>query len=83
MRPPERSMGIWLIARKNAAIARPLSVLQNSGLMLRAGSAVVGLWNEAFDLDGKPPGDGTTVPGVQRVLKADNSATEARKGGTP
>ena len=56
-------------------------------LMLRAGSAVVGLWNEAFDLDGKPPGDGTTVPGVQRVLKADVSGTtaltEARKGGTP
>ena len=52
-------------------------------LMLRAGSAVVGLWNEAFDLDGKPPGDGTTVPGVQRVLRADSSANEARKGGTP
>ena len=52
-------------------------------LMLRAGSAVVGLWNEAFDLDGKPPGDGTTVPGVQRALRADSSATEARKGGTP
>lgn len=52
-------------------------------LMLRAGSAVVGLWNEAFDLDGRSPGDGTTVPGVQRVLRADNSANEARKGGTP
>jgi len=56
-------------------------------LMLRAGSAVVGLWNEAFDLDGKPPGDGTTVPGVRRVLKADaggNSATtDAHKGVTP
>lgn len=56
-------------------------------LMLRAGSAVVGLWNEAFDLDGRPPGDGTTVPGVQRVLKADvtgNTApTDARKGATP
>jgi type IV secretion system protein VirB9 len=57
-------------------------------LMLRAGSAVVGLWNEAFDLDGRPPGDGTTVPGVQRVLKADaggNGAPgpEARKGATP
>ncbi|MBY0468118.1 MAG: TrbG/VirB9 family P-type conjugative transfer protein [Burkholderiaceae bacterium] len=52
-------------------------------LMLRAGSAVVGLWNEAFDLDGNPPGDGTTVPGVQRVLRADSSATETRKGGTP
>ena len=38
-------------------------------LMLRAGSAVVGLWNEAFDLDGRPPGDGTTVPGVQRARR--------------
>ena len=49
-------------------------------LMLRAGSAVVGLWNEAFDLDGRPPGDGTTVPGVQRVLKADqlNAPTSAQ-----
>ena len=40
-------------------------------LMLRAGSAVVGVWNEAFDLDGVPPGGGTTVPGVQRVFKAE------------
>jgi type IV secretion system protein VirB9 len=56
-------------------------------LMLRAGSAVVGLWNEAFDLDGRPPGDGSTVPGVERVLKADvggsNAPSEARKGATP
>jgi type IV secretion system protein VirB9 len=57
-------------------------------LMLRAGSAVVGLWNEAFDLDGKPPGEGTTVQGVQRVLKADFSGNtappaDARKGPTP
>ena len=40
-------------------------------LMLRAGTAVVGVWNEAFDLEGAPPGGSTTVPGVQRVLKAD------------
>ena len=56
-------------------------------LILRAGSAVIGLWNEAFDLDGRPPGDGTTVPGVQRVLKADagdnNGPTDTRKGSTP
>ena len=38
-------------------------------LMLRAGSAVVGVWNEAFDLDGVPPDGGTTVPGVQRGIK--------------
>ncbi len=48
-------------------------------LMLRAGSAVVGLWNEAFDLDGVPPAGGTTVPGVQRVLKA----SAASKGNAP
>ncbi len=56
-------------------------------LMLRAGSAVVGLWNDAFELDGRAPGDGTTVPGVQRVLKADvggNSApADVRQGATP
>lgn len=39
-------------------------------LVLRAGQAVVGLWNEAFDLEGAPPVQATTVPGVQRVLKA-------------
>lgn len=46
-------------------------------LMLRAGSAVVGLWNEAFDLEGRPPTDGTTVPGVQRVLREDSAAGPA------
>ncbi|MCX2864942.1 TrbG/VirB9 family P-type conjugative transfer protein [Paucibacter sp. PLA-PC-4] len=38
-------------------------------LMLRAGAAVVGLWNEAFDLDGAPPEGATTVPGLRRVLR--------------
>lgn len=47
-------------------------------LMLRSGSAVVGVWNEAFDLDGVPPDGGTTVPGVQRVLKAE--ARDAQPG---
>lgn len=41
-------------------------------LMLRAGSAVVGVWNDAFDLDGVLPSGGTTVPGVQRVIRADS-----------
>ena len=40
-------------------------------LMLRAGSAVVGVWNEAFDIDGVPPKGGTTVSGVDRTLKAE------------
>jgi type IV secretion system protein VirB9 len=38
-------------------------------LMLRSGSAVVGVWNEAFDLDGVPPQGGTTAPGVERAVK--------------
>jgi len=40
-------------------------------LMLRSGSAVVGVWNDAFDLEGVPPTEGTTVNGVRRRLKAD------------
>jgi type IV secretion system protein VirB9 len=48
-------------------------------LMLRAGSAVVGVWNESFDLDGVPPGGGTTVPGVQRALKADAGADASQR----
>lgn len=47
-------------------------------LMLRAGSAVVGVWNEAFDLNGVPPTGGTTVTGVERVLKADVDGTPRR-----
>ena len=43
-------------------------------LMLRAGPAVVGVWNEAFDLDGSPPTNGTTVGGVERILKSDVNA---------
>ena len=54
-------------------------------LMLRAGSAVVGLWNEAFDAEGKPPQDGTTVHGVERVFRADvgNPAGRGTAGGRP
>lgn len=37
---------------------------------LRRGSAVVGIWNDAFDVDGLPPLDGTTVPGVARLLRS-------------
>jgi type IV secretion system protein VirB9 len=56
-------------------------------LMLRAGSAVVGVWNEAFELDGVAPGGGTTVPGVQRSLKgeakAPAGADESQSEATP
>ncbi|MDC6166590.1 TrbG/VirB9 family P-type conjugative transfer protein [Paucibacter sp. XJ19-41] len=46
-------------------------------LVLRAGTAVVGLWNEAFDLDGIPPEQGTTVAGIRRALKATSGAPAA------
>lgn len=46
-------------------------------LMLRAGQAVVGVWNEAFDLDGAAPAGGTTVPGLQRVLRAESAPARA------
>jgi type IV secretion system protein VirB9 len=36
---------------------------------LRRGKAVIGIYNEAFDLDGIPPANGTTIPGVARVYK--------------
>lgn len=42
-------------------------------LMLRAGSAVVGLWNEAFNIEGVPSDLGTTVPGVRRALKSNGA----------
>ncbi|MFM0758280.1 TrbG/VirB9 family P-type conjugative transfer protein [Paraburkholderia strydomiana] len=39
--------------------------------VLRLGGEVVGLWNDAFDVDGLPPAEGTTVTGVKRVLRSD------------
>jgi type IV secretion system protein VirB9 len=50
-------------------------------LMLRAGTAVVGIWNEAFDLEGSPAEGATTVPGVQRVFKAANGSLDNRPTG--
>ena len=38
--------------------------------VLRLGENVAAIINDAFDLDGVPPKDGTTVPGVARVVKA-------------
>jgi type IV secretion system protein VirB9 len=50
-------------------------------LMLRAGSAAVGVWNDAFDIDGIPPTGATTVAGVKRLRKAEaaQSATHAEE----
>lgn len=38
--------------------------------VLRFGDEVVGIWNDAYDMDGVPPRDGTTVNGVKRVLRS-------------
>jgi type IV secretion system protein VirB9 len=37
--------------------------------VLRLGESVAAIINDAFDLDGVPPKDGTTVPGVARVIR--------------
>ena len=50
-------------------------------LMLRAGSAVVGVWNDAFDLDGVPPSNGTTVSGVDRQIKSTPTPLATSHGG--
>lgn len=39
-------------------------------MVLRLGNAVVGIYNDSFDPDGVPANQGTTVPGVKRVIKA-------------
>jgi type IV secretion system protein VirB9 len=53
-------------------------------LMLRAGTAVVGVWNDAFDVDGVVPVDATTVPGVRRSLKNDGALPrQALSAGQP
>ena len=50
-------------------------------LMLRAGSAVVGVWNDAFDVDGVAPSNGTTVSGVDRTLKNTPASRSNGHGG--
>jgi type IV secretion system protein VirB9 len=53
-------------------------------LVLRAGQAVVGIWNDAFDPDGIAPVRATTVPGIQRVIKAEPlPRAERHSGGGP
>jgi type IV secretion system protein VirB9 len=38
--------------------------------VLRLADEVVGIWNDAYDMDGVPPRDGTTARGVKRVLRS-------------
>jgi type IV secretion system protein VirB9 len=60
-------------ARINFEMQGDLAVVQRMGrrFVLRLGKAVVGVWNEAFDPDGVPPEEGTTVNGVERNLRYD------------
>ena len=44
--------------------------------ILRLGQSVAAIINDAFDLDGVPPKDGTTVPGVARVVKTARASRE-------
>ncbi|MEA5249899.1 P-type conjugative transfer protein VirB9 [Xanthomonas fragariae] len=39
-------------------------------MVLRLGTAVVGVYNDSYNMDGVPTSTGTTVPGVQRVIKS-------------
>jgi type IV secretion system protein VirB9 len=39
--------------------------------VLRLADEAVGIWNDAYDMDGVQPKDGTTVTGVKRVLRSD------------
>ncbi|WP_281661159.1 P-type conjugative transfer protein VirB9 [Microvirgula aerodenitrificans] len=43
-------------------------------MVLRLGTAVVGVYNDAFDPDGVPATEGTTIPGVKRVIKSGEKA---------
>ena len=42
-------------------------------MVLRLGPQVVGIYNERFDPNGKPPVNGTTVPGVKRVVVGEDA----------
>lgn len=44
--------------------------------VLRLGESVISIINEDFDIDGVPPANGTTVPGVARVLRSASSTAQ-------
>lgn len=44
--------------------------------VLRLGNAVAAIINDRFDIDGVPPDNGTTVPGVTRTVRAAAAATQ-------
>ena len=54
----------------NTHVEKDVLVIQRVAreMVLRLGNAVVGVYNDKYDIDGVPPTDGTTVPGVKRVI---------------
>jgi len=54
----------------NTHVENDVMVIQRvvSELVLRLGNSVVGVYNDSYDIDGVPPTNGTTVPGVKRVI---------------
>lgn len=46
--------------------------------VLRLGNSVISIINEDFDIDGVPPKDGTTIPGVERVLRSAVNTNEGQ-----
>ena len=66
----------------NARMEGDLLVVDRVGrqFVLRSGTAVVAVWNDAFDIEGAPPSHGTTVPGVERAVR---SQLGARQRSTP
>lgn len=66
-------------ARINFDMDGDLAVVQRLGrrFVLRLGKAVVGVWNDAFDPDGVAPVEGTTVNGVERVVRKDLTGSES------
>ena len=57
--------------RINFHMEGDIAVVQRMGrrFVLRLGEAVVGVWNESFDVDGVAPVAGVTVDGVSRDLR--------------
>lgn len=54
----------------NTHVEKDVMVIQRvaSEFVLRLGNSVVGIYNDSYDIDGVPANDGTTVPGVKRVI---------------
>jgi len=54
----------------NTHVDKDVMVIQRvaSEFVLRLGNSVVGIYNDSYDMDGVPANNGTTVPGVKRVI---------------